>query len=105
MFGVMGTITATTGRGDELEAHLLEAARQLGDVAGCHLYVVSRVPGEPEVVHVAEVWDDERAHRASLELAAVQQLIARARPIIADMGDRLELRPVGGKGISVQASE
>lgn len=46
-----------------------------------------------------EVWQDVEEHRASLELDAVQQLIARARPIIAAMGERFELEPIGGKGL------
>ncbi|MBW3620801.1 MAG: antibiotic biosynthesis monooxygenase [Actinobacteria bacterium] len=104
MFGLVGSLTAAEGRGDELEGYLLEASRELGQVSTCHLYLVSRVPDEPEVVHVVEVWDDEGAHRASLELAAVQRLISRARPIIVGMGDRVGLRPVGGKGLDPTAT-
>ncbi|MBW3577983.1 MAG: antibiotic biosynthesis monooxygenase [Actinobacteria bacterium] len=74
--------------------------RELEGVSTCHLYLVSRVPSDPAVVHVVEVWDDEDAHRASLELEPVQQLISRARPIITAMGDRVELRPLGGKGLA-----
>ncbi len=99
MFGLVGTLTAAPGRGDELEQHLIEAAEQLEAVPTCHLYVVSRLPDEPETVHIVEVWDDEGAHQASLQLEPIQQLIARAKPIIAGMGDRLELRTVGGKGL------
>lgn len=100
MFGLVGTLTAAEGHGDELAGHLLEAARELERVSTCQLYLVSRVPSDPDVVHVVEVWDDEDAHRASLELAPVQRLIGRARPIITAMGDRVELRPVGGKGLA-----
>lgn len=45
-----------------------------------------------------EVWDDAEAHGASLELAAVRELIARARPTLAGIGKRFELQPLGGKG-------
>ena len=100
MFGVSGTLRAAEGRGDDLERQLLEAAGHLEAVTSCHLYLVSRVENEPDTLHVMEVWDDEEAHRASLQLAAVQELISRARPIIAGMGDRLELRPAGGKGFT-----
>ncbi len=42
-------------------------------MAGCRLYVVSRDPQDADALWVMEVW-------------AVQQLIARARPVIAGMG-------------------
>ena len=98
-YGLCGKMVAVPGRGDELARHLLDAASALGGVAGCHLYVVSRDPGDPDAVWVVEVWESAEAHRASLELEAVQQLIARARPVIAGMGERIELEPVGGKGL------
>ena len=96
-YGLCGKIVAAPGQGDVLARHLLDAAAALGDVAGCHLYLVSRDVHDPDAVWVVEVWDDAEAHRASLELDAVQQLITRARPVIAEMGERFELEPLGGK--------
>lgn len=98
-YGLCGKIVATPGQGDVLAGHLLEAATALEDVPGCRLYMVSRDLADAEAVWVVEVWQDIEAHRASLELDAVQQLIARARPIIAAMGERFELEPIGGKGL------
>ncbi len=97
-YGLCGKIVATAGNGDVLANHLLEAALALEDIEGCHLYVVSRDHAESEAVWVVEFWENAEAHQASLELSAVQQLISRARPIIATMGDRFELQPIGGKG-------
>jgi quinol monooxygenase YgiN len=102
-YGLCGKIVATAGQGDRLAEHLLEAARMLGDVSACQMYVVSSDPHDADALWVIEVWDDADAHRASLELPAVQQLIANARPIIATMGDRFELEPLGGKGLPLQA--
>lgn len=73
MFGLVGTLTAAERHGDEPEGHLLEASRELEGMSTCQLYLVSRVPSDPDVVHVVEVWEDEDAHRASLELEPVQQ--------------------------------
>lgn len=36
---------------------------------------------------------------ASLNIAAVQETIARARPLIAGFGERFETEPLGGQGI------
>ncbi|MEX2619075.1 MAG: putative quinol monooxygenase [Egibacteraceae bacterium] len=98
-YGLCGKIVAKPGKGDVLVDHLLEAAGALEDVAGCHLYVVSRDAHNADSIWVVEVWDDAEAHQASLDLEAIQQLIARARPVIAEMGDRFELQPLGGKGL------
>jgi quinol monooxygenase YgiN len=98
-FGLCGNIVATPGNGDALAAHLLHAAAALEDVAACQLYLVSRAPDDPDTLWVFEVWDDAAAHQASLDLPAVRLLIGQARPIIAGMPQRIELRPVGGKGL------
>lgn len=98
-YGLCGKIVATPGHGETLASHLLDAAAALDDVPGCQLYVVSRDPGDADAVWVVEVWDSVEAHRGSLELEAVQKLIARVRPLIATMGERFELQPLGGKGL------
>lgn len=98
-YGLCGKILAVPGSGEALAGYLLDAAAALEEVAGCHLYVVNRDPAEADAVWVVEVWESAEAHRASLELDAVQQLIARARPIMVGMGERFELDPIGGKGL------
>jgi quinol monooxygenase YgiN len=98
-YGLCGKLVATPGNGDVLAGHLLDAASALEDVDGCHLYVVNRDPAEPEAVWIVEFWESEQAHQDSLQLRAVQDLIARARPVIASMGERSEFQPVGGKGL------
>ncbi len=100
-YGLCGRIVATPGQGGTLASHLMDAADALREVSECHLYVVSRDADDSDAIWVFEVWNDAEAHRASLELQSVQQLIARARPLIAEMGDRFELRPIGGKGVAV----
>lgn len=99
MYGVAGTIEATAGDGDQLARLLQEAAATVSALPSCRLYVVGRVDGSPDVVHVYEVWDDVDAHAASLELNEVQSIIGKARPIIAGMGERTELVIGGGPGL------
>jgi quinol monooxygenase YgiN len=98
MYGLQGTMIAKPGQRDALLALLLEASRS-APMPGCRLYVVSEVPAEPDAIAITEVWDDQAAHDASLQLESVRALIARARPLIAAMGESLELRPVGGQGL------
>jgi hypothetical protein len=45
-------------------------------------------------------WDCATSHRASLTLPAVQQAIAKGRPLIAGFAERFETRPVGGVGLA-----
>ena len=46
---------------------------------------------------MTEAWDSRQSHQASLQLPAVQQAIARARPHITGFGERFETEPVGGQ--------
>ena len=99
-YGLFGKMTAIAGKGDALADHLLQAAEALAAVPECRLYVVSRDAEDADSVWVMESWDSKDAHQASLELQAVRDLIASARPILHAVGERFELRPVGGKGLS-----
>jgi quinol monooxygenase YgiN len=98
MYGLQGKLIAKPGQRDALLAILLGSSR--GEpMPGCRIYIVSEVPSEPDTIAVTEVWDDKAAHDASLQLERVRSLIAKARPLIAGMGDSLELRPRGGQGL------
>lgn len=98
-YALCGSFTATPGNAGALTDHLLAAAAALEDVPGCLLYLVGPDPQDDDAVRVLELWDSAEAHRASLELDAVRTLITHARPLIAGMGERTELHPVGGKGL------
>jgi quinol monooxygenase YgiN len=78
---------------------LLRAAVGLEADRECEQYIVHRSPSDPEAVWVTEVWTSPEAHQASLDDPAVQATIAEARPLIAGIGERFELAPLGGKGL------
>ena len=98
-FGLVGNFRAQPQQGDALAELLLEAAEALGANPECELYVISRSPDDADAVWVTEVWTSPDAHRASLEDNRVRELITQARPLIAGLGERFELSPVGGKGL------
>lgn len=81
-FANMGTLGAAPGRRDELVAHLTQHSTDLAD-AGCLLYEVGVNDEQPDTVFVAELWTSAEAHRASLQLPAVQASIAAARPLLS----------------------
>lgn len=93
MYGLIGKITAVPGRRDALAAILLEGTR---DMPGCVSYVVAADPSDPDALWVTEVWDSQASHEASLQLPAVQDAIAKGRPLIAGFSDRVETTPLGG---------
>lgn len=96
MYGLMGKMLAADGRRDELIDTMLEG---MVSMPGCLSYVVARDPSDANALWVTEVWESQEAHRASLELEAVRDTIARARPLIAGFGERYETEPVGGIGL------
>jgi quinol monooxygenase YgiN len=96
MYGLIGSMTATPGKGDSLAGYLLEG---LSDMPGNLSDVVAKDPANPDKLWITEVWDSAESHMASLKLPQVQAAIAKARPIIAAMGDRQETVPVGGVGL------
>ena len=101
-FGLAGSFRSQPGQADALAGLLLEAARVLDANATCEMYVVSRSAEDPDAVWVTEVWASQEAHRASLQDDRIQEIIARARPLIAGLGERFELSPLGGKGLPVR---
>lgn len=96
MYGLIGKIRCVAGRRDELAATLLEGTTAM---PGCLSYVVAHDTQDVDALWVTEVWDTPESHRASLQLPAVQQAIAKGRPLIAGFGERFETAPIGGAGL------
>ena len=105
MFGLYGKMKAHPGQRDALIERLLDAAESLRDMEGCYLYVINSATDDPDAIWIYEVWRSQADHQASLSNVAVKALIASARPLIAGMSDRMELVPLGGKGIPEAAQQ
>lgn len=97
MYGLIGKMKAVSGQRDALIALMLE---DVGAMPGCLSYIVARDPGDADGIWITEVWDSAASHQASLSLPAVQQVIARAKPLIAGFGEHFETEPVGGHGLA-----
>jgi quinol monooxygenase YgiN len=61
--------------------------------------VINRATDDSDAIWIYEVCRSQTDHQASLSNEAVKALIASARPLIAGMSIRMELVPLGGKGI------
>jgi len=95
MYGLIGKMTATPGQRDALTAILLEG---LGRMPGCLSYIVAHDPANEDAIWVTEVWTDEAAHRASLQVPEVRAAIRKAMLLIATFADAQVTTPVGGVG-------
>ena len=98
MYGLIGKMLATPGNRDTLVSLLLEGT---SGMPGCLSYVIATDPADPNAIWITEAWDSADSHAASLKLPAVQQTIARARPLIAGFGERFVTTPVGGHGLII----
>lgn len=96
MYGLIGKMLATPG---QREALIEILASGLTEMPGCLSYIVARDPQDEDGIWITEVWDSQASHEASLSLPAVQEAIAKGRPLIAGFGQRIETEPVGGYGL------
>lgn len=105
MFGLYVKFTAQEGQRDTLAAHLLRAAEFVRSLEGCYLYVINRASADAVTVWVTEVWQDETTQQASLELDVVRAMINDVLPLLAGPPERIELVPLGGKGLPLLPEE
>ena len=96
MFGLITKFNAAPGQRDALVAILTAIT---SGMPGCLSYIVAKDATEADAVWISEVWNARESHQASLKLPAVQQAIAKGRPLIAGFGARFETEPVGGHGL------
>jgi quinol monooxygenase YgiN len=96
MYGLIGKMSANPGQRDALQAILLEND---GGMPGCLSYIIAQDPTDADALWITEVWDDQASHAASLTLPAVQNAIARARPLIAGFSNWVVTTPIGGIGL------
>jgi quinol monooxygenase YgiN len=101
-FGLFVRFTVKDGQRDTFKNILLEAAHSMEDLKECEVYTVSFSNDDPNTVFVYEVWSDEKAHQASLDLDVTQRLIKRAQPLITGVERICTFTPRGGKGISTK---
>jgi quinol monooxygenase YgiN len=99
MYGLTGKMIAQPGQRDTLIGYLLQAAEGMRDLESCYLYVVSSANDDANAIWITEVWRNKEDHDASLTLDGAKELIAKARPLIAGFGERIEVTPLGGKGL------
>lgn len=97
MYGLIGKMTVTPGKRDELIAILLDS---VGEMPGCLSYIVAKDPADVNAIWITEAWDSQASHDASLSLPQVKAAITKGKPLIAGFSDGIVTTPVGGHGLA-----
>ena len=92
MYGLIAQMKAVPGKRSELIAILYAGTR---DIPGNQLYLIAEDLDDPDAIWITEVWNTKTDHANSLQLPAVQEAIAKGRPLIEGMGMRAETKPLG----------
>jgi len=92
-------LKAREGQRDALVGHMLGAAQLLVDVPGCELYVINTSAADADAVWVTEVWSTQAELDASLTIESVKASVEQVLPLLAGPPDRIDILPVGGKGL------
>lgn len=90
-FGMIGKMKAQPGKRAELIAILNSGTSTM---RGCRAYLIAEDVKDPDAIWITEIWDDASSHKASLQLPAVRDAIAKGRPLIAGFEISAETRPV-----------
>ncbi len=91
--------TAQPGQRDMLIELLLRVVAGVEEAPGCELYIINTSPAEPERVWVTEVRRSQEEKDASLSNEGTRALIKQVLPLLVGSPERLDVRPVGGKGL------
>lgn len=81
-YGLIGTLTATSGNGPKLAAILAEGTQNM---PGCVSYDIAADADNADILWVTERWVSKDHHEASLQLDSVKAAITVGRPLIAGM--------------------
>jgi quinol monooxygenase YgiN len=90
-FGMIGKMKAQPGKRAELIAILGSGT---GAMPGCRAYLIAEDAKDADAIWITEIWEDAASHKASLQLPAVRDAIAKGRPLIAGFELSAETRPV-----------
>ena len=100
-YGCYIKFMARPGQRDTLVELVLQVAASLEAVAGCELYVINTSPSEAESVWVTEIWRSQEENNAALSVEGAQELIGKVRSLLAGPPERVDVQPVGGKGLNL----
>jgi quinol monooxygenase YgiN len=93
MYGLIAKLTLLPGKRDEVIALLTKSS---SNMPGCFSYVIANDAANENVLWVTEAWESKASHDASLSLRAVQAVIPKVKPLLANFEKIAETDPVAG---------
>lgn len=99
-YGLFGSLNAVPGQRDALLEVLMDGLPLVAEAPGCEMYFFSVSPDDADAIWITEVWRSEADHNASLQDERIREIITRAMPLVAGMGNRVVLEPLAGKGLA-----
>ena len=81
-YGLLVKIGVSPKKREELANILLEASLLSRGAKGCLSYQVHLDNENDNTIWITEVWDSKEAHAEALTLDGVDELVARAQPMI-----------------------
>lgn len=93
-YGIIAQINVKAGKRDALIEILANGTR---DLPGNISYIISEDMADKNSIWITEYWQKKDNHAASLQLASVQEAIAKGRGFIEGFGHRFEVTPKAGK--------
>lgn len=101
-FGIFGRLATHPGRRDDVVAVFERGEAVLQGMPGCRLYLIGTSENEPDSVFVTEIWDDQEAHEASLQIPEVRGMIQQTMPLLDLQSMRqTTFVPVAGFGLAL----
>jgi len=73
---------------------LSEASAAMDSVERCKRYDITLDAQDPCITSVFEIWEDEAAHDAALQLPEARELISQAMPLMTEKPQQAKLGPV-----------
>jgi quinol monooxygenase YgiN len=97
-YGFRATMTARSGKGDELVDLLLSATTD-GPAANdaCVVFLVGRSASNRDVVHVTEGWTTQEAHAENFATDHAKAFTARIAALVGGEVQYQDELPVGGR--------
>jgi len=75
---------------------LLQAARSVQNLKGCHQYTIAKDVANEDIVIVSEIWDTKEEHDNSLKMEGSKEFIAQAMPLLNGRPETTTLEIIDG---------
>ena len=95
---LLNRLTAKPGQSQRVVEILLQSGKLFDDNPACLLYLVCESTDDPNLLWVIDLWTNQQAHAEALKAPEMRPFVEQAMPLLEDMPEQIEVKPVGGKG-------